>query len=218
MVYNMAMDDIEVDAAEWVAVDRQTAARLAGASPGQVAHWRRTGLVTPSMTRRVGNRAEVILYDLGDVIQLRVVAALRSKGLSLQHIRKVVAHLRRDYDAPLRELRFAEHGGEIYFQHPDGSWEGDRQPDQMLIHEVIPLDEWRLRMLRAASRRPEADHGRVVRRRNVRGHRPVFAGTRIPVSAVHAFLEDGADEQEIIEAYPQLVAADIAAARKLLAS
>ncbi len=49
--------------------------------------------------------------------------------MSLQRIRRLVRHLRsRDYAAPLRELTFATVGREIYFQHPDGSWEGDRDP------------------------------------------------------------------------------------------
>ena len=42
--------------------------------------------------------------------------------MSLQTIRRVVRHLRaRGYNEPLRKLRFATVGREIYFQHLDGT-------------------------------------------------------------------------------------------------
>ena len=73
--------------------------------------------------------------------------------MSLQTIRRVVRHLRsRGYDEPLRELRFATVGHEIYFQHPDGTWEGDLQPDQIILEKVIRLDPLRLRIDKAARR------------------------------------------------------------------
>jgi hypothetical protein len=53
--------------------------------------------------------------------------------MPLQTIRRVVRHLRsRGYNEPLRELRFATVDREIYFQHPDGTWEGDLRPDQII--------------------------------------------------------------------------------------
>ena len=69
------------------------------------------------------------LYGYQDLLALLVVSALRTEwDMSLQTIRRVVRHLRsRGYNEPLRELRFATGGREIYFQHPDGTLEG--QPD-----------------------------------------------------------------------------------------
>jgi len=79
-----------------------------------------------------------------------VVATLRTeREMSLQHIRRVVGHLRsRGYEEPLRELRFATLGREIYFQHPDGSWEGDLRPDQIVLVKTIRLEPLRLGRLR----------------------------------------------------------------------
>jgi uncharacterized protein (DUF433 family) len=45
------------------------------------------------------------------------------------------------------------------------------------------------------------------------GHKPVFAGTRIPVAAVVTYLKRGLPVEEILEAFPQLTKADIEAAR-----
>ena len=52
-----------------------------------------------------------------------------------------------------------------------------------------------------------------MKRRRVHASKPTFAGTRIPVSAVEAFLQEGASDEDILAAYPQLTAADIAVVR-----
>ena len=194
------------------------AATLAGASLRQVDYWRKTALVSPALSRRLGARSEVRLYSLAELVELRVVAALRRRSLSLQHIRKVVAHLRRHYDAPLRELRFAVEGSDLYVQHHDGSWEGGLRPDQLVLQEVIPLEIVRTSLARALQEaRGEEDEGKIARRRGVRGSQPVFAGTRVPVSAVQAFVARGASDERILQAYPELSEKDIQAARTAIA-
>jgi hypothetical protein len=97
------------------------------------------------------------------------------RGMSLQRIRRVAGHLRsRGYAAPLRELRFATVGGEIYFQHPDGSWESDLRPDQIGLVETIRLDQLRSRIGKAAER-PAADAGQVVRLADIEEARRLLA-------------------------------------------
>jgi uncharacterized protein (DUF433 family) len=132
---------------------------------------------------------------------------------SLQHIRRVVAHLRsRGYSEPLRELTWATLGREIYFQHRDGSWEGDLHPDQIVLRETITLDPLAARINRAAHERG-GRAGQIVTRRSVMGNKPIFAGTRIPVEAVQRYLEAGYGPEQIIKEYPELTLADIDAAR-----
>jgi uncharacterized protein (DUF433 family) len=126
----------------------------------------------------------------------------------------VVAYLRqRDYETPLRELRFAVYGDEIYFQHPDGSWEGGRQPNQLVLRHVIPFQEIVTRIRGSAERSPDAA-GRVVRRRKVMGRQPVFDGTRVLVATIVGYLERGYSTERIIEAFPDLTPADVDEARK----
>lgn len=122
--------------------------------------------------------------------------------MSLQRIRRLVAHLRsRDYAAPLRELRFATVGREIYFQHPDGTWEGDLRPDQIILEQTIRLEPLRAR-IESAARRPAQDAGHVVRRRGVHASAPVFAGTRIRVSTVQDYLRHGYQTEAILKPSP----------------
>jgi uncharacterized protein (DUF433 family) len=193
----------------------RTAARLIGVTVRQIGYWRTTGLVVPGIAQESG-----ALYTLGDLIQLRTVADLRRNKVSLQHIRSIVTYLRDHYDAPLRELRFEVYGGEVYIGHPDGVFEASRRPGQPVINGTVPIAEYRdalLRQLVDEDRRKPADHGKVESRHGVKGGRPVFAGTRNPVTSVQSWISAGHDTKRILAAYPDLTRADIDVARRALA-
>jgi DNA-binding transcriptional MerR regulator len=194
------------------------AARLARVSVRRLRYWEETQLVKPSIRRQLSARNTVRLYSFQDLLALLVVAELRTeRDMSLQHIRRVVSHLQsRGYEAPLRELRFATVGREIYFQHPDGTWEGDLSPDQVILEKVLRLDPLRARISRATERETQ-EAGRVERNRGVHASAPVFAGTRIRVSTVQDYLLHGYDTAAILAAFPDLKAADVDEARRLLA-
>jgi uncharacterized protein (DUF433 family) len=73
----------------------------------------------------------------------------------------------------------------------------------------------RARITRAAER-PPSDAGQVVKKRGVHASAPVFAGTRIRVSTVQDYLRHGYDTDAILDAFPDLGAADVAEASRLL--
>ena len=208
------------DAREDILAFPDTQARqLAGVSMRRLRYWEEVGLVVPSIKRRLSDHNTVRLYSYQDLLALLVVTALRTdRNMSLQKIRRVVKHLRsRGYQAALRELKFTTVGDEIYFQHPDGTWEGDRQPDQIVLAEVIHLDPLRLRIDKAA-RRSSDEAGRVEQRRGVHASAPVFAGTRIRVATVQRYLQQGYETGAILEAFPDLKAEDVDEARRQLAA
>lgn len=204
---------------ELLAFPDARARQLAGISLRRLRYWEETGLVVPSIRRQLSPKNTVRLYSFADLLSLLVVAELRTeRDMSLQHIRRVVEHLRlRGYESPLRELTFATVGPEIYFQHPDGTWEGDLRPDQVVLEKVLRLDRLRARIARAAGRRSD-DAGQVVKNRGVHASAPVFAGTRIRVSTVQDYLRHGYGTDAILEAFPDLCAADVAEASRLLAA
>ena len=111
-----------------LAIPDKRARKLAHITMNQLRYWERIGLVVPSIRRQISPRNTVRLYSFEDLLELLVAAELRHRpGISLQHIQRIVAHLReRDFSAPLREVRFATCGSDIYFQYPDGSWSGIR--------------------------------------------------------------------------------------------
>ncbi len=180
-------------------------------------YWEERALVVPSIKRKLSGQTTVRLYSYHDLLSLLVVSVLRTERvMSLQRIRRVVQHLQsRGYEAPLRELKFATLGREVYFQHPDGSWEGDLRPNQIVLVKTILLDPLRLRIENAA-RRSANDVSRVVKRRGVHASAPVFAGTRIRVSTVLEYLRHDYGAEAILEAFPDLEAGDIDEACRLL--
>jgi DNA-binding transcriptional MerR regulator/uncharacterized protein (DUF433 family) len=205
------------DAERVIAFPDRRAARLAHVSMERLRRWEQAGLVVPSIKETLSPRNVVRLYSFQDLLALLVIAELRvERDMSLQHIRKVVSHLRsRGYENPLRELKFATLGKHIYFQHSDGSWEGDVRPDQIVLEKVLKLDPLRARIGDAAVR-PSDAVGRVVRKRRVHASVPVFEGTRIRVSTVQGYLRNGYDTAAILAAFPDLGPADVDYARDLL--
>ncbi len=196
-----------------LAVPRDAAARIAGLSVRRVDYWADTNLVNPTSDRRVSPGRRVRLYGFVDLLALLVAAELRGRGISLQHIRQIVAHLQsRGYDEPLTQLRFATIGNRVYFQHADGTWEGDLHADQLVFHQVLNLQPLRQRISDAA-RRDEGMVGRVERRRGVLGGKPVLAGTRVPVESVRRYLDAGRTVKDVLQAFPALSRADVEAVR-----
>jgi uncharacterized protein (DUF433 family) len=197
-------------------VPARRAAEIAGISRQRLWYWESTELIEPTIHRTLSSRNVVRLYSLDRLLELVVAATLvRTPGISLQHLRHVLAYLREEggYEAPLRELRFAVEGSEVYFQHPDGTWEGSRRPSQLVARQLLDLDEIR-EVIRGHLARSSRERGRIEKRRKVLGSKPVFAGTRVPYSAVASFIEAGATDNEILEAFPNLGWEDVGAARE----
>lgn len=202
-----------------IAITDKRAAQLARITARQLRYWEQIGLIVPSIRQQISERNTVRLYSFQDLLELLVVAELRHRpGISLQHIQRLVGYMqRRGFDAPLRELRFATHGRDIYVQDAYGHWSGDPRLDQLVFYQVIALDLLTARIETLTNRDPAAA-GKVVRRRGVHGSGPIFAGTRILVATVQRYLQAGYGEQEIIEEYPTLTPADIETARTYAAA
>lgn len=196
-----------------LAVTRDTAAKIARLSRRRVDYWAETGLVTPSVDRKLSVRRRVRLYGFLDLLALAVAAELTERGVSLQHIRQIVRRLKaRGYKDPLTELRYATVAKQLYFQLEDGTWEGGLRPDQIVFHQVLNLEPIRNRIARGVAR-DEQQVGQIEKRRGVRGSKPVLAGTRIPVATVRRYLDAGRSTADVLEAYPDLTEADIEAVR-----
>jgi uncharacterized protein (DUF433 family)/DNA-binding transcriptional MerR regulator len=202
-----------------LAIPDKRAAALARISMRQLRYWEQIGLIVPSIKRQLSARNVVRLYGFQEMLELLVAAELRHRpGISLQHIQRLVAYLRGvGFRAPLRELRFATHGEDIYVQDPGGNWSGDPRLDQLVFRRAIALDLLTAR-LESLNRRDPATAGKVVRRTGVHRRSPIFAGTRILVATVQNYLSQGFEAEAIMEEYPSLTHADIDAARHYAAA
>ena len=200
------------------AVSDVKAAEIAAISRQRLRYWEKTGLVRPDVEKRLSERNTVRLYSLARLIELVVASELRHHGVSLQHIRRIIDHLRQmGYEAPLRQLRFAVSDNRVVFQHFDGGWEDSRRPFQGVMWQVIDLDQIWSRV-QGRLRRSSADAGLIEKRRKVQASKPVFRGTRVPVEAVVDYIKAGKTTDEILEAFPSLTEADVRSATEHAAS
>jgi uncharacterized protein (DUF433 family) len=194
-----------------IALPRNRAAELAGVSERRVAYWEKLGLIKPTIDKRLGRH--VRLYEYTELMSLMVVAQLRGE-VSLQQIRRVVDYLRRlGFPEPLTELRFAVIGKDVYFEHPEGHWEHDRPPGQVVIKHVLNLEPIRARIGKAAAR-AKSSIGQVEKRRGAMGSKPLVAGTRVPVATVERYLDAGKSTKEVLAAFPVLHSKDVEVIRR----
>jgi DNA-binding transcriptional MerR regulator len=70
---------------------------LTGITPRQLQWWDERGIVVPA---REGHRR---LYSMEDLAEVAVICELRSRGFSLQRVRKVVRFLQREFGKRLAE-------------------------------------------------------------------------------------------------------------------
>ena len=199
----------------------ELAARISGASERQIDYWAETGLVRPSIDRRVSEGRRVRLWGFVEVVELTVVAKLKAKGASLQSIRGLVHHIQghEEADRPLSEVRFGidRDTRELFWIDNEGNTSGSKKPAQLVFRDALNLEEIRHSVRQAPTRAVE-DHGRLDRRRGVLGSKPVFAGTRTPLSALEAYFERGFPDERILASFPHLSAEDLQVARDTFAN
>jgi DNA-binding transcriptional MerR regulator len=91
------------------------AVRITGVTYRQLDYWTRTDLVTPSINDAHGSGTQR-LYSFQDLATLRVIKRLLDTGLSLQRIRRAVAHLRAMEERP-HGVTLMSDGEGIYEAH-----------------------------------------------------------------------------------------------------
>lgn len=91
------------------------ASKITGLTRRQIIYLDEQNVVKPSASPAMG-RGYARLYDFVDLVQLRVLKALRDQGLSLQRVRKAVAYLRKNFPAqkPLADFRLLTDGETVF--------------------------------------------------------------------------------------------------------
>lgn len=191
------------------------AVRLTGLTVGQLRAWDRSGLLRPSYASANHALPYSRVYSFRDIVSLRVLASLRLEHrVSVQHLRKVSERL-----AHLGEERWTATtlyvlGRRVVFDDPKTQdrqevVSGQRVFDIPLRVAIRSTRE----AIRALNDRRRQAIGHVVSERFVMNNRPVFEGTRIPVSAVIAYLRRGAKVADILREFPELQEGDVDEAR-----
>jgi DNA-binding transcriptional MerR regulator len=93
-------------------------------------YWDTSGFLRPSIQQATG-RGSQRLWSFEDLVALRVAGQLRAAGISLQALRKVIAHLRgRGADQPLASTYLVSDGRDVFEVHGDVAISTLRQPGQ----------------------------------------------------------------------------------------
>lgn len=198
------------------AFGEEDAARLTGLSLAQLRSWDRSGLLHASYSDTNPRTPYGRVYSFRDIVSLRVLASLRlDHGVSVQHLRQVSERLAHLGEKKWIATTLYVLGKRVVFEDPKTQDRQEVVSGQRVFN--IPL-KVAIRSTRDAIRdlnsRTDKVAGHVVNERYVMNNRPVFAGTRIPVSAVMAYLERAASTTDILREFPSLRQADIDEARR----
>jgi uncharacterized protein (DUF433 family) len=175
----------------------ELASVLSGASMGQLAHWRSSGLLVPEES------SNPVRYSFRDVVTLRTVMRLRT-DLSLQKVRKAFANL------PV--YNFTEHPSEYRFGTDHKTIAVlDNEHWMDLVGKPGQYDVFTLadvfQPFTTQAGREVVDFRRPRKHIRVNGARmggwPTIAGTRVAYDTVAILMEDGSlDAEDVNHFYP----------------
>lgn len=187
------------------------AQRLTGLSPRRLQYWDETGFIRPSVAARKG-RGSPRLYGFQDLVQLRVAFQLRD-DLSLQALRRLKKAL--DVDAPFAVVVFGRTAsGEVVYLGPEGHHEAAKAPGQITMTFNVPLKEIRSDLNERIGRlRGRRGVGKIESSKGILSGQARVKGTRISAAAVARLVAAGWSTERILEEYPELRPADIAAVK-----
>jgi DNA-binding transcriptional MerR regulator len=105
-------------------------------------YWVQIGIARPSIRAPEGRRVEQV-WSVEDVVIVRAVRVLRSRGASLQQVRKAQREMRK-HGVSLASARLVWDGDDVLVRANDGELVSMlRQPGQGVLSVLeLPLDEW----------------------------------------------------------------------------
>ncbi len=201
---------------EMMAFTAQQTARLAGISDRMLKYWEDTDVFFPEYITRRSSGPFRRIYTFKDLVNLRTLAILRTKDdIKLEELRQASDYLRKFSDSPWSELAIRVFDQRVVFRHPHtGEWQAADGSGQLVM--VIQLEDVRKeseQLARESMRRGSDHYGRFERNRYVMSNAWVFAGTRIPVSAILELMDADYGDERILALYPTLRATDLEAVR-----
>src|SRR4051812_34731646 len=115
------------------------AVRLTGVAYKTLDYWAKSGFLVPSIAAAAGTGAWRA-YDFEDLVALKVAVRLRGAGVSLQALRRVVAHLQgRGLDQPLSNVFLVSDGEDVYERRGDELISALQKPGQAAFAFVLDL-------------------------------------------------------------------------------
>lgn len=198
----------------------EQASRLTGLSKHQLRNWDRIGFFQPSMAHPNRSMPLSRIYSFSDLIELQVLKTLRKDHkCSLQHLREVKRKLEEIGEQRWSNtiLYILDKRVVVYDE------ETDQLEDILSSQQVLKIP---LRVVKADMKsriaelwaRPEELIGSFQQKRNIAHNAKVISGTRVPVSTIKDFIDEGYSDTEIIEEFPTISIADVVAVREEIAA
>jgi uncharacterized protein (DUF433 family) len=188
-------------------------AKLTGLTMRQLAYWDETGFFKPQHAAENRRSPYSRIYSFNDIVGLRTISVLKNgQGVSMKHLKETAARLSRYTKRPWSDVKLSVWNKEVTWIDPDIGVPASVVSGQGVLFELISVIEDMKRETERLRKRSSDEIGKVVRKRNIAQNRPVFAGTRVPVSAVLSFSEAGYSVDDILKEYPSLTREDIDAA------
>lgn len=200
------------------AFSEEQVSRLTGLSRGQLRAWNRKGFIRPEF--KVGGDARrpyTYIYSFKDLLKLRVLNQLRNHyRVPMAELVRVERELHHMGDEKWTKQRLWVHDRRVVFEEPESLRKREIASKQFIAEiplEVVTSDA-RADIARLNKRNPD-QRGQFSKKRYLHSSDQVFAGTRIPVSAVHGYLDAGYGAREIVRRLPDLTFADVRAAKRI---
>ncbi|MEL6573998.1 MAG: DUF433 domain-containing protein [Pseudomonadota bacterium] len=200
------------------AFSEDDASRLSGVTKSQLKLWDSNGLLNASYAQKNRRQPYSRVYSFRDLVSLRVLNLLRNEHkVSAQHLKKVAEKLAHLGDAKWTKTTLYVLGKRVVFDDPKTSERREVVSEQRVLD--IPLKAAISDTLEAI-RQQNVRRGKVVgstsKQKFVMQNQEVFAGTRIPVSAVMNYLKRGYEDDLILRDFPDLTSDDIELAKRAL--
>lgn len=147
------------------------ASRLTGVPIGTLDRWRKSGVAPATGKRPPGRRGQTSWYAWSDLVNLRAAARLRSAGVPVRRIERVVAELRKLHieGHPLARVRLVVVGDDVLRVESERQLVSIlRRPGQLALSLIVAIGDIE-RDLRAGLRGTDL-RGRVaVKKRSLGG-------------------------------------------------
>src|SRR5664280_2954496 len=184
----------------------EVAAALSGASVRQLSYCRLAKSDEPLLAPEFHEPRSRVSYSFRDVVALRAFVFLRSRRVSLQHVRKAVKSLRSLGEAEhLSRYRLVAVGKDVVWRVSDEEAVAlTGAPGQLVIAEMVDIlaaftNMWGRNVVPLCEPTPGV---RVDP--DIRGGYPVVAGTRVPYDLVASLLDDGVAPDDVSAFYPSV--------------